>query len=40
MTPNTLKSYQNVETPLPNKQIGWPLYGAGLENLGLKGLPV
>jgi len=40
MTPNTLKRYQNVESPLPNKQMAWPLYGAGLENLGLNGRPV
>lgn len=40
MTPNVLKAYRNVEHSLPNKQFTWPLYGAGLENLGLDGKPV
>lgn len=40
MTPDKLKSYRNAENSLPTKQLAWPLYGAGLENLGRNGEPV
>ncbi|MBG0771679.1 MAG: alcohol dehydrogenase catalytic domain-containing protein, partial [Anaerolineaceae bacterium] len=35
-----MKQYQNVEGSLPENQFAWPLYGAGIENLGLDGKPV
>ena len=40
MNSNALKQYQNVESPLPESQFAWPLYGAGIEYLGLDGKPV
>jgi NADPH:quinone reductase-like Zn-dependent oxidoreductase len=40
MTPEKLKSYRNVENPRPTRQFAWPLYGAGLENLGQNGQPI
>lgn len=40
MNSTALKQYQNVENPTPKSQYAWPLYGAGIENLGLDGKPV
>ncbi|MBG0786706.1 MAG: alcohol dehydrogenase catalytic domain-containing protein [Anaerolineaceae bacterium] len=40
MNSNALQRYQNVENPLPENQYAWPLYGAGIEKLGLDGKPV
>ncbi|MGC8880453.1 MAG: alcohol dehydrogenase catalytic domain-containing protein [Anaerolineae bacterium] len=35
-----LTAYRLANTPLPKTNRLWPLYGAGLENLGLDGLPI
>ncbi len=40
MNSNALQQYQNVENPIPESQYAWPLYGAGIEKLGLDGKPV
>ena len=40
MNSKAMKQYQNVEGSLPESQFAWPLYGAGIENLGLDGKPV
>ncbi len=37
---SSYESYVNGTTPLPNRNIVWPLYGTGLENLGKDGRPV
>jgi threonine dehydrogenase-like Zn-dependent dehydrogenase len=38
--PNKLDEYQSASTPLPESNQVWPLYGAGLENLGANGQPL
>jgi threonine dehydrogenase-like Zn-dependent dehydrogenase len=38
--PNKLSDYSLANTPLPEKNHIWPLYGAGLENLGAGGQPI
>jgi threonine dehydrogenase-like Zn-dependent dehydrogenase len=38
--PDKLTQYQRADTPLPQKNQLWPLYGAGLENLGQDGRPI
>lgn len=35
-----LKNYRSANSPLPAKQIIWPLYGAGFDRLGLNGKPI
>lgn len=40
MNCNALQQYQNVENPISETQYAWPLYGAGIEKLGLDGKPV
>ncbi len=35
-----LDVYRKALKPLPKKNFVWPLYGAGLENLGLNGQPI
>jgi L-sorbose 1-phosphate reductase len=35
-----LKEYQQADAPLPSVNHVWPLYGAGLENLGDDGQPI
>jgi len=35
-----LSAYRRGETPVPSKYWLWPLYGAGLENLGREGKPI
>ena len=35
-----LEQYRQVNTPLPPAYNLWPLYGAGLENLGKDGKPL
>jgi len=35
-----LDDYRRAITPLPDKYKLWPLYGAGLENLGKAGQPL
>lgn len=35
-----LEEYRRGSNPLPSKYQLWPLYGAGLENLGKDGLPI
>ncbi len=37
---SSYESYVNGTTPLPDRNIVWPLYGTGLENLGKDGRPV
>ena len=32
-----LEIYKNANAPLPEKNLVWPLYGAGFENLGMNG---
>ena len=36
----SLESYRSVDTPLPDKNRLWPLYGAGFESLGVEGQPL
>jgi L-sorbose 1-phosphate reductase len=38
--PNKLEDYRRGTTPLPSTYKLWPLYGAGLENLGTDGRPI
>ncbi len=40
MKENKYQSYLNVKSNLPKKQLAWPLYGAGLGNLGANGKPI
>ena len=40
MSSTALKQYQTVERPIPESQFAWPLYGTGLEKLGIDGKPV
>ena len=35
-----LAEYRRADSPLPERNRLWPLYGAGLENLGEGGLPI
>ncbi|MDD3840502.1 MAG: alcohol dehydrogenase catalytic domain-containing protein [Clostridia bacterium] len=35
-----LERYKKVDYELPNKYLRWPLYGAGLENVGKQGKPI
>jgi threonine dehydrogenase-like Zn-dependent dehydrogenase len=35
-----LTEYQHAAVPLPKKNLLWPLYGAGFENLGHDGQPI
>lgn len=35
-----LETYRRADAPLPSKYFLWPLYGAGLENLGQDGKPI
>ena len=35
-----LAEYRRADSPLPERNRLWPLYGAGLENLGDDGLPI
>ncbi len=35
-----LRRYRQAEDPLPEKYWLWPLYGAGIENLGQEGNPI
>jgi threonine dehydrogenase-like Zn-dependent dehydrogenase len=35
-----LEAYRNAQTPLPEQNRLWPLFGAGFENLGLDGQPM
>ena len=35
-----LANYKRAEAPLPDKNLAWPLYGAGLENLGVDDNPI
>jgi threonine dehydrogenase-like Zn-dependent dehydrogenase len=35
-----LDQYRRADTPLPERNRLWPLYGAGFENLGLDGQPI
>ncbi len=35
-----LERYKKVDYPLPNEMLIWPLYGAGLENLGEDDKPI
>ncbi|MCX7683267.1 MAG: alcohol dehydrogenase catalytic domain-containing protein [Anaerolineae bacterium] len=38
--PDKLALYKRADTPLPARHLLWPLYGAGLENMGRDGRPV
>jgi threonine dehydrogenase-like Zn-dependent dehydrogenase len=38
--PDKLTEYQRADAPLPEKNRLWPLYGAGMENLGRDGMPI
>ena len=38
--PNKLEEYRHAVTPLPERNRIWPLYGAGLDNLGDDGQPI
>ena len=38
--PDKLTEYRRAGAPLPEKNCLWPLYGAGLENLGDDGQPI
>jgi L-sorbose 1-phosphate reductase len=40
MSKNKYKKYISAWSTIPEKQLGWPLFGAGLENLGIDGKPV
>ncbi len=35
-----LSEFQRADTPLPDRNRLWPLYGAGLDNLGQEGQPI
>ena len=35
-----LIEYKRADAPLPEKNLLWPLYGAGFENLGQAGGPI
>lgn len=35
-----LTEYRRAESPLPDHNVVWPLYGAGFENLGKDGQPI
>jgi len=35
-----IQAYKNLQTPMPEKILTWPLYGAGLENFGKDKKPV
>src|SRR6266851_5583086 len=35
-----LADYRHADTPLPDKNRLWPLYGAGFDNLGKEGKPI
>ncbi len=39
-TDTKLNQYRNAQSPLPEQNRLWPLYGAGFENLGLDGQPL
>jgi len=34
------QKYLDAKSALPKKQLAWPLFGAGLENLGMNGKPI
>ncbi len=38
--PDKLSNYKQANAPLPKQNVLWPLYGAGLENLGRNGQPI
>ncbi len=38
--PDALENYRKGKSPIPTRQHLWPLYGAGLENLGKDGTPI
>ncbi len=38
--PDKLKIYRSADAPLPSRYLLWPLYGAGLQNLGKDGKPI
>jgi len=38
--PNKLADYRRADAPLPKRHRLWPLYGAGLENMGRAGQPI
>ena len=40
MSDDNLARYRKVDGPLPSQNRLWPLYGAGLENLGADGQPI
>ncbi len=40
MTTDNFKTYQRAEVTLPEKNRVWPLYGAGMENLGVDRKPI
>jgi len=40
MTTDNFKTYQRAEVTLPAKNRVWPLYGAGMENLGVDRKPI
>ena len=35
----SFRGFQHGETPLPDPNLGWHLYGVGLENMGSDGMP-
>lgn len=37
---NKLTEYRRADAPLPDRNLLWPLYGAGFENLGRDGRPI
>src|SRR3954451_9736115 len=37
---DTMKEYISGDSPLPDHNVIWPLYGAGFENLGQEGKPI
>jgi L-sorbose 1-phosphate reductase len=39
-TDNKIDSYRQAKTSLPEQNRLWPLYGTGLENMGLEGKPI
>ncbi len=40
MTIDRFQKYLDAKSPFGQEQLTWPLYGAGLENLGINGKPV
>lgn len=40
MKTERFEKYYRAENPQKERQLAWPLYGAGLENLGIDGKPV